>query len=421
MQQPVRLRNPVQNYAWGSRTAIPELTGEPNPSNRPQAELWMGAHPLAPSQALYEGHWQPLTDLVQRFAQEILGAPTAARFHNRLPYLFKVLAAAEPLSIQAHPDRQQARAGYERENALRIDLRDPQRNYKDPNHKPECLCALTPFWALCGFRKAEEVSRLLARACPRTLAGLLQRLRQGSGERGLQPFFTELMQLPAERKRQAIAEAGATAEDARGSADEVMDWIRRLRAACLAADDREMPADVGILSPCYLNLIRLQPGQALYLDAGVLHAYLSGTGMELMANSDNVIRGGLTRKHTSIRELLSIVDFSPRPPPILAAPDAGPGEWVYATPAEEFQLSLIRVSKEQGFVSAAQRSVEILFCHQGRGTVEVQNRPAETLTVNRGDAMLVPAAAGPYRILGDVRLFKATVPLPPGDNGRGRG
>jgi mannose-6-phosphate isomerase len=420
MQQPVRLKNPVQTYEWGSKTAIPELTGEPNPTDTPQAELWMGAHPLAPSRALYGGRWQPLTDLIERFPQEILGAPTAARFHNRLPYLFKLLAAAEPLSIQAHPDRQQAQAGFERENALQIDLRDPQRNYKDPNHKPECLCALTPFWALCGFRKTEEISTLLARACPKALAGLLQRLQQGSPDRGVQPFFTELLQLPPEYKRQAIAEAAANAEASNDPEDEVMVWIRRLRASCQAGNDREMPADVGILSPCYLNLIRLEPGQALYLEAGVLHAYLSGTGMELMANSDNVIRGGLTRKHTSIRELLSIVDFSPRPPPVLPAPGAGSGEWVYSTPAEEFQLSVIRVSETHEFYSGAKRSVEILFCHLGRGTVEAENQPAAALTVNPGDAVMIPAAAGPYRILGDARLFKATVPLPSHAKGRRR-
>jgi mannose-6-phosphate isomerase len=355
--------------------------------------------------------------LIEQFPQDILGRQVAVRFDNRLPYLFKVLAAARPLSIQVHPDRRQAQAGFERENNLHIDIRAPHRNYRDRNHKPECLCALSPFWALCGFRKIEDMLDRLGRACPETLVEALDRLRRNPTDHGLRRFFTHLMQLPSDRKRSVIQEALRNADAPSNRENTVFKWVRRLYSTCCTPGERQMPTDVGILSPCYLNLVQLQPGQALFLNAGLLHAYLSGTGMELMANSDNVIRGGLTRKHVSIEELLRVLNFSPHDPPLLDAPEPKSVEWVYRTTAEEFQLSVIQPSGNRPFYSSVGRSVEILFCQHGTAVLGARDRSNGELSITSGDSVLVPAAAGAYRIDGDARIFRASVPLPGTEGG----
>ena len=163
------LKNTVQEYAWGSRTAIAELMGQPSPADRPQAELWMGAHPKAPSLVSHRKRVGILADLIQDHPIDILGRRAAEKFDGKLPYLFKVLAAAEPLSIQAHPGADAAQAGYAREETGGIPFDAPDRNYKDPHHKPECLCALTSFWGLCGFRKVSETATLLNTLCPESL------------------------------------------------------------------------------------------------------------------------------------------------------------------------------------------------------------------------------------------------------------
>jgi len=220
---------------------------------------------------------------------------------RRLPFLFKVLASAKPLSIQAHPNRAQARQGFARENELGIPLDAPNRNYKDDNHKPEIICALTPFWALIGFRKIEEMIDLLERLQIHSLEKEIDILRAQPNSAGLKDFFRAVMTLDKQSKEEAVGEALVSAE-ARADEDPVSSWMIKLH--------QEYPGDIGVLSTVLLNLIRLEPGDALYQSAGELHAYLEGVGMELMANSDNVLRGGLTPKHVDVPELLNTLNFS---------------------------------------------------------------------------------------------------------------
>ncbi len=396
MNRIVTLKNPILDYSWGSRTAIADLLGQPCPSDGPQAELWMGAHPKAPSTLLWEDRTVALSELISRYPKDVLGPDAAKRFNGRLPYLFKVLAADQPLSIQAHPDRNQARKGYERENALGIPLDAPHRNYRDDNHKPECICALTPFWGLNGFRRIEDMLDYFRRLAVSCLDPELELLQTGN----LPGFFESLMTMGDLRKRRVTAEVGDLARTAEAD-DPVFRWISSL--------DRAYPSDIGILSPILLNLVCLRPGQAMFLGSGELHAYLEGTGVELMANSDNVLRGGLTPKHVDVPELLRVVNFEERRIDILKPAPVGPTERRYPCRAEEFDLSVVDVAEGNPHRSRKKRSVEILLCTAGRLRVIEENDRERV--VKKGASFLVPAAAPPYRIEGAGTLYKAAVPL----------
>jgi mannose-6-phosphate isomerase len=408
-----RLINPIQEYAWGSRTAIPELLGAPSPAEKPQAELWLGAHPKAPSQVVLEsGRRIPLPELIGRDPRAILGAEAAARFSNHLPFLFKVLAAAQPLSIQAHPDPRQARRGFRRENELGIAADDFTRNYRDENHKPEVICALTPFWALNGFRRLADMLSLLQSVGFRSIAAQIESLRSDPGPQGLRRFFAAVMNLDARTRQRALEEAllwaRRTSERTglRAGREEAR-WIIRLQEL--------YPGDIGVLSPLLLNLVRLAAGEAMYMQAGVLHAYLEGSGVELMANSDNVIRGGLTPKHVDVPELLAILRFEGGTVRLAKAREGRRGERVFQTPAEEFRLAEIRLAGRQLYRSPRRRSVEIMICIEAGGRIQaIEDRggePPPSLQPARGDSFLVPAAVAGYTIRGPIRLYKASVPL----------
>ena len=399
MKTIVLLQNTIQFYAWGSTSAIPELLNTENPSGKPWAELWMGAHPKASSWVSCEGRRQSLIDLIRQYPQDILGRKIAERFQNKLPYLFKVLAAAKPLSIQAHPDRAQAEKGFERENKLNLPLDAPMRNYRDDNHKPECICALSKFYALYGFRTIAEILDLMAAACPVELSRELDHLKAVPDSEGLRKFYTALMTMdPAKRK--------GVIDEAMQNTNKIYDhncanWMKKL--------SEQYPADIGILAPILLNLVCLEPGQALFLPAGELHAYLAGLGIELMANSDNVLRGGLTAKHIDLPELLRVVNFEPRPVDFLETEECGLNEKLFITPADEFALSLIAVSAKNSYVSSTQRSAEILLCSDGAAAMQ-DTGSKDSLNIKKGDSVLVPAAVQAYKISGDAVFYKAAVP-----------
>ena len=395
------LKNTIQPYAWGSYTAIPELLGTQSDSVTPQAELWMGAHPKAPSRVSVDGRLESLKLLIDKNPIDILGPKVAARFQNELPYLFKVLAAAKPLSLQAHPSATQARDGYEREDKLGISLDSPERNYRDANHKPECICALTPFWALHGFRSIPEIITLAGRLRLEVMESLLKILRDHPGKEGLKSFFRTLMILPSAQKRHLTKQAANVAREI-SEEKNVYRWIVAL--------SKSYPEDIGVLSPLFLNLVLLQPGQALYLPAAELHAYLEGVGIELMANSDNVLRGGLTPKHIDVNELLSVLNFEERTPQVLALRQDANGESVYECPAREFKLSVIHVNQQKSYSSPEKRSVEILLCTTGVGTISDLDT-GEVTGLNKGVAVLVPAVVNAYRITGDATVYKAAVPI----------
>ncbi|MCK5192838.1 MAG: mannose-6-phosphate isomerase, class I, partial [Desulfobulbaceae bacterium] len=261
------LNNTVQEYEWGSYTAIPELLGNDSPANTPQAELWMGAHPKAPSKVKLNGEWMSLMKLIEKNPKDILGKVVAEKYNNRLPYLFKVLAAAKPLSIQAHPSLAQAKEGFIMENSLGIPFDANNRNYKDDNHKPECICALTFFWALNGFRKISGILALLEKICPQGLKSDLNNLRGEQNSLGLKKFFQAIMTMGRAQQNQIIADAIINAQKFTED-DQAYKWMIDLH--------NEYPADIGVFSPILLNLICLKPGQAMFLPAGELHAYLDG-------------------------------------------------------------------------------------------------------------------------------------------------
>ncbi len=423
-----KLRNSIQEYAWGSKTAIAELLGNPSPAVKPQAELWLGAHPKAPSLVVLDGRRIALPELIARDPRGILGAETAARFSESLPFLFKVLAAAQPLSIQAHPNLEQARLGFERENEKGIALDAFRRNYRDNNHKPEVISALTPFWALNGFRPFTEMLILLEGVGFRGLASTIRSFRSDPSPEGLKHLFSRIMNLDKQGREQALAEAAGWARrtlsgsTASGRQAAPPDRGAAARAAAAARWIEKLgdlyPGDVGVLSPLLLNVVYLQPGDTMFMEAGVLHAYLEGTGIELMANSDNVIRGGLTPKHMDVSELLAVLRFEGRKVRLAEARGLPGGERLFLTPAEEFLLSEIRIAAGRTYSSGSNRSVEMMICLEGRGTLRVLDDPSgpaavplQTLAVKKGDSLLVPAALPGYTIEGELSIYKASVPI----------
>ena len=395
------LKNTIQDYAWGSTRAIPDLLAQKNPEHKTQAELWMGAHPKAPSWVQHNGQWVSLQELIAKNPVDILGKKVAENFNNRLPYLFKVLAAAKPLSIQVHPDLHQAREGFQRENAQKIPLDAPNRNYRDDNHKPECICALTRFWALSRFRKISGILSYFEKLNLQQLEAELADFKKRPTVDGLKRFYTSLMTLGMDRQKRIVDEALGQAQGFEAE-DPVFKWMLRL------ADD--YPDDIGVLTPILLNLICLEPGQAIFLDAGELHAYLEGLGIELMANSDNVLRGGLTPKHVDAAELLRVLKFEDRDITLLKPGKSVANELVYPSPAAEFVLSVITLNKAATYQSPKDRSVEILICTRGKATIFDRHDRTET-QLRQGASAVVPAAVEGYSIKGEGTCYKAGVPL----------
>ena len=354
------MTNRIQTYAWGSSDAIAALQRR-KPSGEPEAELWMGTHPRSPSSITYSaGEGISLEDHIRRNPRtlgdraESLGAVEGG--FRGVPFLLKVLAVERALSIQAHPDREQAREGFDREDRNGV-LRDaPERTYRDRNHKPELVCPLSEFWGLCGFRPAAELvkemrafRKELYRESPArehgAAAGLgillesIDSYLEQPGGRELYRLFVHFVGSDDGTIRDLLVRAGARHAEERAREHARYRWIGELL--------RQYPGDPGAIAPLYLNLLHLQPGEAVFLRPGVLHAYLRGTAVELMANSDNVLRAGCTNKHVDVPELLRIVRFVQSPPDRVEPSRRGLLR-VYPTAAEEFELSLFRPAHGTG-------------------------------------------------------------------------
>lgn len=400
MRDVALLENRIQEYDWGSHTAIAELLGERTPSVNPQAELWMGAHPRAPSRVTAAGESVSLPDLIAAEPASILGERVDRDHAGRLPFLFKLIAAARPLSIQTHPDAAGAREGFERENALGIPLDAPERNYRDASHKPEIICALTRFRALRGFRPPSEIRQSLDELGASAVDPVFTLQSDVPPARALERFLADLFRLPVARRETVVAELAREAAHRAGEGD-TLSWVARLQEL--------YPGDIGVVAPLFLRDITLEPGQAMFLPARAFHCYLTGFGIELMANSDNVLRGGLTSKRVDVGEVMRVLDFESRDFPILVPRVLPNGEEVYDSPAREFRLSRLRVPGGEMVPGFGEPGCELLLCTEGGLRVEPIGA-AKGLELVSGRSCLVPAEAGPYRVSGSGTLYRACVP-----------
>lgn len=391
--------NPVMNYAWGSGTFIQDLLKDYKSRNLPQAELWMGAHPKASSQIQNGDILVNLHYIIAEDPNDFLGNRTARNYRDQLPFLLKVLAAEKPLSLQVHPNKKQAREGFAAENKLGIALDAANRNYKDASHKPELLVALTEFNALCGFREWEEIAHLLKKYLSKIVWKEIEDFILHPDQENFKKLYWFLMKAGLNQRFELLENYMHhvhAALPANPQEQLINEWSARLY--------EQYPTDIGVLSPLLLNIIVLKPMEGLYLEAGVLHSYLKGAGIEIMANSDNVLRGGLTHKHVDTNELLRVLDFSPYQCKILKPEKAADSEKVFNTNAEEFYLSLIQHKKEHKSDFSPSGSPEILFCYEG--SFEVENC-SQILTLEQGQSLFVPYEVEGFCITGKGTIFRA--------------
>jgi mannose-6-phosphate isomerase len=387
----------IQHYAWGSRQAIAELQGRVGPTDSPEAELWMGAHPSSPSGLDRGGQHTTLDQVIAANPAGELGARCAAQFGGRLPFLLKVLAPDKALSIQVHPDREQAEAGYRAEEERGLPRGDRSRNYVDDWPKPEILCAVTRFEVLAGFRTVPDTLSLLDELAAPTLAPVAEGLRTQDASAGRVGALTWILSRPA-GEREALQDEvlAACTRVAAGAGPHAAACAAVLR---IAADH---PGDPGAVAALLLNYLVLEPGEALFMAAGGLHAYLKGVGVELLANSDNVLRAGLTGKHIDVPELLRIVDPAVAVPVIRPRPVAG-GVFAYDAPVEEFRL--YRMDLTPGVSTVPDEGPRIALCISGTGML--RSRAGDSVKLARGESCFLPASDGAVTASGDGVLFIA--------------
>jgi len=405
----VDLLEPVtQPYAWGSHTAIAELRGRAAPTAQPEAELWMGAHPSAPSGVERSGVRTTLDAVIDADPSGELGAECAARFGGRLPFLLKVLAAGQALSIQVHPSREQAEAGYRAESERGLAPGDKSRNYVDDWPKPEILCALTRFEVLAGMRTTADAAALLRALEVSELAPLAEELAGPPAPAGTAPAGTAdpaaltrvlaaILTWPAEGRGALVAAVVTACERiaARGG-----EYAAACAATARIAGDH--PSDLGIVASLLLRYAVLQPGEAVFLPAGGPHAYLRGTGIELLANSDNVVRAGLTPKHIDVPELLKLTDPAVDVPVIEPRPLGG-GVSVYDSPAPEFRLYRAELGSDEVTLPGA-GCARVVLCTEGAVALRATSG---TLKVAKGESCYLSAADEAVTASGPAVLFIA--------------
>ena len=416
----LRLHGSVQHYAWGGCDFIPGLLGVANNERRPFAELWMGAHSKGPATTNVAGIEIPLNRLIAEAPEKTLGPMASAHFGGCLPYLLKVLDVAKMLSIQAHPTKKQAEEGFARENAAGIDLQASGRNYKDDNEKPEVAVALTEFWMLHGFRPLEQIAEIV-RTIPElhsimpdfserlVSTGTIVQARRNL----LRDLYRTVMTMP--QNQADLLLSTLIARLARTDLTDKNDpayWAARASETFCTVDGH---CDRGIFSIYLLNLVHLRPGQGTFQPAGTLHAYLEGVTVELMANSDNVLRGGLTPKHVDVLGLMKILSFDSGPPVVMNGVHSGASECVYQTSCDEFQLSSINLESGTQYLGNTVNGPDTIIVLSGSATLAANGR---STALTRGTIIFAPF--GMRYVLyasGDrAMLFKASVPsrgLPP--------
>lgn len=375
-----RLDGVLRPYPWGSRTLLAQLRGTPSPSEKPEAELWFGAHPAAP--ATIDG--RGLDEIIAEDPQAALGDRVIAHYGEQLPFLVKLLAADSPLSIQAHPSREQAVAGFERENAEGISLNSPQRNYKDSNPKPELIVALTTFRAMAGFRPVEQMTELFEAFSSPAWDRYAALLPAAGGAGDMRVLFTTLVSLPKPALTEVFDAVGHSARTiADGGTAAHPAWVVEAAEVFLELAQR-YPGDAGAFAALLLNIVTLKPGEAAFLGAGQLHAYLSGLGVEVMENSDNVLRGGLTTKHVDVPELVRVLDFSSLESPRADTEEVAGGKR-FVLPVESFTVSMHEL--DQGELRIDEDGPAIALCTAGTAT-------DGTMSIAAGEAVWIPASDG---------------------------
>ena len=393
--QILKLTGKVQHYAWGGHTYIAQLLGTDNPQHLPMAEYWMGAHPSAPSQVQVHDKAKSLHTLIANDPVKFLGAEVNERFHE-LPYLLKVLDVEQMLSIQVHPSRQEAIEGYEREEAAGIPIDAPHRNYKDKNHKPEVMVALSEFWLLHGFKETGALEQVLTEV---PAFHFLQPTFKNHGYYGLYKTVMELPQQKVDEILRPLVE-GLLADKKGYSKVQPEYWTVKL----FEHNTNLTGIDRGIFSIYFFNIVQAQPGEAVFQGAGIPHAYLQGQNVELMANSDNVLRGGLTPKHIDVPELLKHTLFEGITPNVLKGERNG-AENNYPCPVDDFGISTIHLGNQQEY-HATSRSAEIYVVIDGEATIE----PLD-VRVKKGEAFFVlPGTSYTLKASEPSILYKAFVP-----------
>ncbi|MBN1998040.1 mannose-6-phosphate isomerase, class I, partial [candidate division KSB1 bacterium] len=400
----LKMKGVVHNYAWGGHEFIPNLLGTANKDKKPYAELWIGAHPKGSSTVELQNTPIPMDRLLTKAGEAILGKQVVKKFSGKLPYLLKILDANQMLSIQVHPSKLEAEQGFLEENLSNIPLSAPERNYKDDNHKPEVHIALTDFWMLYGFKSPREIKQLLENT--REFHGL----EVIFGTEDLPALYKTIMEMPQDQVDSIlypIYEQYKT-DYYEGKLNKNSPHFWAIKAAL------QFPLagghfDRGIFSIFLMNLVHIKPGQGTFQPAGVPHAYLEGVTIELMANSDNVLRGGLTKKHIDVRELLATISFQTGKPEILKGTKISDTEKIFKVPVKDFQLSQISISPKVRHHSAAAHGPDTIIVLQGKITLRSLD---ETMDFCRGDIFMIPANVD-YSItaLNRAMLYKATTPV----------
>ena len=403
------------NYAWGHHRYIPDFLGIPNSEDRPFAELWMGAHPKAPSEIIIDkgessSTVESLADFISSSPRDVLGPKVYNRF-GALPFLFKLLAAGDSLSIQAHPSKKMAEEGFRREDDAGIPRDAADRNYRDDNHKPEIIMAISTFSAMIGFREPELILKtfepfLQIAAMETLLSDMKQQVDEGDLSSALRSFFEGFLLLDDSSKKQVLITARTAARENNRNWDDLQKkWVKRLLLS--------FPGDLGALAPLFLHIVELQPGEALFQPPGALHAYLEGFGMELMANSDNVLRGGLTKKHIDIPELMKVLHFKASEPQVIkpGLPDST-GIRNYPTPAEEFLLGVADLNQSKEINLEQGNGPLIVMATEGEISLD---NGSDKLILSRGCSAFIPWNADNVSIDGPGKAAFARVGI---DSGR---
>lgn len=417
------LDGPVQHYAWGSPTALPEFLGR-TADGAPWAELWLGAHPLSPARIVPAGGADDapatLEQAIAADPQGTLGDGVVRAFGERLPYLLKVIAPERPLSLQVHPTREHAAESFAAENAAGLPMDAALRNYRDDNHKPEMLVALTRFTALCGFRTPRKAASLLAGLGTEVSERLHGLLQQNPTAHGMRAAFRMLVTASMRPDASAVAEVVEACrrrlEEGRSPSPRIDRTVQMLAG--------HHPGDPGVVAALLLNPVTLEPGEAMFVPVGALHAYLHGVGVEVMAASDNVLRAGLTDKKIDAEEMLQCVSVAAAPPLRVAPERQSPGSVAYYAPVDDFELSVTHVWTSAGAGAGTGAGADAgddaggaqLVPGGGPRTVLCLDGEVELLvdggrrSLAAGRAVFVPASAGPLRVRGAGRLVQASVP-----------